>query len=118
MQNKTLNELFELQEEYQKKLGYDVEDMSHDEKRQYRQDCMLALYQEVAELVDSTPWKPWRSEEDQTLDIPNAEREIIDCLFFLFNIARTLGISGRDLEDRFHKVLSNNLARIESGYNN
>jgi NTP pyrophosphatase (non-canonical NTP hydrolase) len=91
--------------------------MDESQKQQYFNDCALALNQEVAEAVDSTPWKPWRNREDQLRDIPNLEREIIDCFFFLCNMARCHDISGADLEARFHVVLANNQKRIKNGYN-
>ena len=104
--------------EYHKKLGYDYNNVTQIKKIQYFRENVLALYQEVAELVDSTPWKPWRSVKDQKYDVPNATREVIDCIFFLGAICDILGISPEEIEVMFRIVLQNNYTRIKQGYNN
>ena len=103
---------------YHKQLGYDYSNVTQTKKIQYFRENALALYQEVAELVSSTPWKPWRSIKDQKYNVPNAAREVIDCIFFLGAICEILGISSEDLEVMFKMVLKHNYTRIESGYNN
>lgn len=110
-----LRTLFNQIEEYNKILGY-----GYTEGLQITniRDACLALSQEVAELTDSFPWKPWRPVEDQPYDIMNAQREIVDCLFFLVKICMFAGISATQIEGRFKLVLKNNYARIERGYNN
>ncbi len=112
----TVKQMFEQIAEFQNRLAPDVTKCEEHEKIDRAKICSLALYQEVAELVDSFPWKPWREIEDQTMDIENMEREIIDCIFFLAQISRCFGITSTDLEDRFHKVLANNNARLINGY--
>jgi len=112
----TLIEMFERIEEYQTKLGGDIKDMSYQEKLDRARICSLAMYQEVAELVDSFPFKPWREVSAQPMDIDNMEREAIDIIFFMAQILRCFRITPADLEQRFHKVLKNNYERIENGY--
>ena len=116
MSDLTLKDMFAKIEEYQVSLGYDVKNMSDQEKLEYARACSLAMYQEVGELVDSFPFKPWRKTEDQPMDIPNMEREGIDIILFLSHILRCFNISAADLEARFPKVITNNNARIQNGY--
>ena len=59
---------------------------SHFNDREYS----LALFMEVAELVDSLNWKPWRG---QPMDRENLKREMIDVLFFVHHIARNHNIT-------------------------
>jgi hypothetical protein len=97
---------------YHDKLGHDASE----DKIQIIRDGCLALYQEVAELIDSFPWKPWRKTEDQTFDKDNACREMVDIIFFLAKIMRAAGLTPNDFIDKFHWVLNNNLDRLENGY--
>lgn len=111
-----LQEMFKQIEDYQISLGGDIREASDQEKLDCARICSLALYQEVAELVDSFPFKPWREVSDQTMDVDNMEREVIDIIFFLAQITRCFGIEGQDLVERFDKVLANNKERIQNGY--
>lgn len=72
-------------------------------------DYMLALFMEVAELVDSYSWKPWR--ESSALDIENLKRELVDIHFFLVHIMHRFGILPEDLHQKFEEVLANNERR-------
>jgi len=110
-------EIYQAINEYQCTLGHDTTKMTAQELLEYRNNMSLGLFMEVAELIDSTPWKPWRPVKDQTFDIPNARVEIIDCIFFLVGIARSMYITAEDLEAEFTKKLEENYARITSGYN-
>lgn len=110
-----LETLFNEIEQYNKALGYGMTDyLQIDEIRH----ACLALYQEVAELTDSFPWKPWRPVKDQIFDPDNIQREVVDCIFFLVKICMFTGISWQQIESKFNVVLLNNYDRIDSGYNN
>ena len=76
----------------------------------------LALMMELAELVDSTPWKPWRDIADQPFDKDNAVREVVDIIFFLVSICEELHITSEDIEIKFHEVIRNNYRRLDNGY--
>lgn len=102
--------------EYHDKLGHDTPYKDDKHRNQIIRDGCLALYQEVAELVDSFPWKPWRKTEDQVFDKDNACREMVDIVFFMAKIMRAAGILPNDFIAKFKWVLANNLARLENGY--
>ena len=105
-----INEMFQQIKEYHKALGH------NDQSMQSMRNNAIALMMELAELIDSTPWKPWKSVEDQSLNKDNAIREAIDIIFFLVGICENLGITPQELEDKFHEVLKNNYARLDDGY--
>jgi NTP pyrophosphatase (non-canonical NTP hydrolase) len=108
--------MFHQIEQYHKELGY-LRAWDTDEQRiQAIRNKGLALYQEVGELIDSFPWKPWRNMCDQTHDTDNATREIIDIIFFLVAICEDAGITPLELEVKFSEVLQNNYARLDNGY--
>ena len=104
------NEMFQQIEEYHKKLGH------NDKSMQSMRNNALALMMELAELVDSTPWKPWKSIKDQTFDKDNAVREVVDIIFFLVGICENLEITPFEIEDKFKHILQHNYERLESGY--
>jgi len=76
----------------------------------------LALMMEVAELVDSFPWKPWREVVTQTWDEENIKREVVDILFFLVGFCEVFNIRPHELMDKFDEVLKNNYLRLTNGY--
>jgi len=113
-----LTEMFQQMKDYHIKLGYDFANATIDERMNAIRDKSLALNQEVAELVDSFPWKPWRSINSQPWDTVNAMEEIVDILFFLGEIMEAAWIDHTMLEDVFEYKLKENYDRIKRGYNN
>ena len=71
----------------------------------------LALFMEVAELVDSMNWKPWRG---QLMDRENLKREIVDVIFFLHHIARNHNITKEELRAKYKEVMKRNIDRYSS----
>ena len=71
--------------------------------------------QEMAELIDSVPWKWWA--KYQKFDEQNARVEVVDLFHFLVSIAQTLGMTPDDVYQacaaKEHAV---NHARQDSGY--
>lgn len=86
------------------------------QKMQSVRNLSLALMMELAELVDSLPWKPWREIEDQPFDIDNVKREMIDIIFFLGAIREDLGITPEELVVTYKDVMINNTKRLTDGY--
>lgn len=86
----------------QSQRGVVFRDMTSKEKRFYANECVLALSVEVSELASSWPFASWKTGK---ADVENIEREIIDCVFFLTNIACCFGIGPSDLIERFEVVL-------------
>ena len=110
------NIMFQLIEEYHKALGYNRPLDTLSQRMQSMRNSSLALMMELAELIDSTPWKPWRDVVDQEFDKDNATREVVDIIFFLVSICEELHITPREIEGKFHQVLKNNYARLNNGY--
>lgn len=108
--------MFRAIKSYHEELGHNMADGSLDQRMQSMRNSALALVMELSELVDSTPWKSWRKIEDQTFDKDNATREVIDIIFFLVSICEELHITPQELEKKFDEVVTNNFARLDSGY--
>lgn len=110
--------MFDQIEEYHKALGYDYKNMLPKDCLESIRHNGLALYQEVAELMDSFPWKPWRRIEDQPSDEYNAAIEIVDIIFFLGAIRAAASIAPETIAVLFKDKLNENYERIRQGYNN
>lgn len=108
----TLEVIMECIELQQKARGIDFNILTEPAKIAYASANGMALAVEVGELVSSWPFASWKSNK---IDYANISREIIDCIFFLVNIAYCFGITAEDLQDKFTWVLENNYRRMESG---
>ena len=113
-----LIEMFSKIRDYHEKLGYKCTGMALPKRMEIIRHSGLALNQEVAELIDSFPWKPWRDIYDQPWNITNAIEEIIDVLFFLGLIIEAAHIDPASLPPMFDYKLKENYNRIECAYNN
>jgi dimeric dUTPase (all-alpha-NTP-PPase superfamily) len=72
------------------------------------------MQQEMAELVDSVPWKWWA--KYQKFDEQNARVEVVDLFHFLISLAQTLGMSAEDVFQAYVKKNQVNFQRQDSGY--
>jgi len=109
-----LDEIFEQQKALNNRIGVKTEDMSVDDKAQWVLNYTRAMQQEIAELIDSVPWKWWA--KYQEFDEQNAKVEVVDLFHFLISIAQVLGMSPEDVYQAYVKKNKVNHNRQESGY--
>jgi len=109
-----LEEIFNLQEALNKRIGVDTAGMSEEEKTRWVLNYTRALQQETAELIDSVPWKWWA--KYQEFDQQNARVEVVDLFHFLISIAQVLGMTADDLHAAYTKKNEVNHQRQDSGY--
>ena len=81
-----LDTIFEMQDTLNQRIGVVTENLSEEEKTKWVLNYTRAMQQEIAELIDSVPWKWWA--KYQEFDEQNAKVEIID-LFHFFDLTRT-----------------------------
>lgn len=93
----SLEHMFALQAELNRRVGVDTDAMqgNEDEVAHWVLQYVRALQQESAELVDSIPWKWWA--KYQKMDVQNARVEVVDMLHFLISLAQVLGMSAPDV---------------------
>jgi len=72
------------------------------------------MQQEIAELVDSVPWKWWA--KYQAFDEQNAKVEVVDLFHFLISLAQVLGMTPEDVHAAYTKKNKVNHQRQDSGY--
>jgi len=109
-----LEEIFDLQDALNKRIGVNTDGMSDEEKAKWVLNYTRAMQQEIAELIDSVPWKWWA--KYQEFDEQNAKVEVVDLFHFLISIAQVLGMTPEDVYEAYMKKNKVNHNRQESGY--
>ncbi|MGB0257383.1 MAG: dUTPase [Coraliomargarita sp.] len=109
-----LDEIFAQQDALNKRIGVNTDNMSDEEKAQWVLNYTRAMQQEIAELIDSVPWKWWA--KYQEFDEQNAKVEVVDLFHFLISIAQVLGMTPEDVYEAYVKKNKVNHNRQDSGY--
>ncbi|OUU28572.1 MAG: dUTPase [Verrucomicrobia bacterium TMED44] len=109
-----MDEIFELQEELNKRIGVNMNEMDDEDRTQWILNYIRAMQQELAELTDSVPWKWWA--KYQEFDKQNARVEIVDLFHFLISLAQVMGMSADDVYSAYLKKNKVNHDRQNSGY--
>ena len=106
--------IFDMQEALNARIGVDFNNMTDEERQQWILQYTRAMSQEIAELIDSVPWKWWA--KYQEFDKQNARVEIVDILHFMVSIAQSLGMSAEDMYNLYLKKNEVNFQRQDTGY--
>ena len=109
-----LEEIFSMQAALNRRIGVELEGLNEEEKARWVLNYTRAMQQELAELVDSVPWKWWA--KYQTFDEQNARVEVVDLFHFLVSLAQTLGMTAADVHEAYLKKNQVNFSRQETGY--
>jgi dimeric dUTPase (all-alpha-NTP-PPase superfamily) len=109
-----LAEIFRMQEALNERIGVRLRGIDDAEKTKWVLNYTRAMQQELAELIDSVPWKWWA--KYQKFDEQNARVEVVDLFHFLISIAQALGMSADDVNDAYVKKNKVNHERQDSGY--
>ena len=109
-----LENIFDLQEQLNARIGVDMKDMNDEERAKWILNYVRAMQQELAELTDSVPWKWWANY--QAFDKQNAKVEIVDLFHFLISLAQVMGMSAEDIHEAYLKKNQVNHERQEKGY--
>jgi len=109
-----LSEIFQMQQALNERIGVRLNGIPEDEQVKWILNYTRAMQQELAELVDSVPWKWWA--KYQEFDRQNARVEVVDLFHFLVSLAQALGMTADDVYDAYVKKNKVNHQRQESGY--
>ncbi len=109
-----LRELFRMQHALNQRIGVNTDAMTEEEKTKWLLNYTRAMQQEMAELIDSVPWKWWA--KYQKFDEQNARVEVVDLFHFLISMAQVLGMSADDVFAAYVKKNEVNLKRQDTGY--
>lgn len=108
------DEIFKQQDQLNKRIGVNTDNMSEEDKATWLLNYSRAMQQEMAELIDSVPWKWWA--KYQKFDEQNARVEVVDMFHFLISMAQVLGMSAEDVYEAYVKKNKVNHERQDSGY--
>lgn len=103
-----------MQDALNKRIGVNTDGMSDEDKAKWVLNYTRAMQQEMAELIDSVPWKWWA--KYQEFDEQNAKVEVIDLFHFLISLAQVLGMTPDDVYEAYIKKNKVNHNRQDSGY--
>lgn len=109
-----LQDLFDKQMALNHRIGVNPEEMSDEDKIHWVLNYTRATSQELAELVDSVPWKWWA--KYQEFDVQNAKVEVVDLFHFLISLAQVLGMDAADVHDLYNRKNRLNFKRQDDGY--
>jgi dimeric dUTPase (all-alpha-NTP-PPase superfamily) len=109
-----LEEIFSMQADLNRRIGVELEGLDEAEKTKWVLNYSRAMQQELAELIDSVPWKWWA--KYQEFDEQNAKVEVVDLFHFLVSAAQALGMTSEDVYAAYVKKNKVNHERQESGY--
>jgi dimeric dUTPase (all-alpha-NTP-PPase superfamily) len=109
-----MDEMFDMQKKLNKRIGVDTDSMTAEEKQKWVLNYCRAMGQEIAELVDSVPWKWWA--KYQNFDEQNIKVEIIDIFHFLISAAQVMGLTAEDVHRIYMQKNKVNFDRQDSGY--
>src|SRR5476649_182718 len=109
-----LEEIFAMQDALNRRIGVNLPPETEEEKAKWILNYTRAMQQEMAELVDSVPWKWWA--KYQKFDEQNARVEVVDLFHFLISLAQVLGMSADDVFAAYVKKNEVNFKRQDSGY--
>lgn len=109
-----LEEIFRLQAGLNERIGVHLEGLDEAEQAKWVLNYTRAMQQEMAELIDSVPWKWWA--KYQKFDQQNARVEVVDLFHFLVSLAQTLGMTAEDVYQAYLAKNEVNHARQASGY--
>jgi dimeric dUTPase (all-alpha-NTP-PPase superfamily) len=107
-------EIFKMQDALNRRIGVSLPPPTEEEKAKWVLNYTRAMQQEIAELIDSVPWKWWA--KYQKFDEQNARVEVVDLFHFLISMAQVLGMSADDVFAAYVKKNEVNFKRQDSGY--
>lgn len=109
-----LQDLFDKQMALNHRIGVKPDEMDDEEKVKWILNYTRATSQELAELIDSVPWKWWANYQE--FDVQNAKVEVVDLFHFLISLAQVLGMDAKDVHDLYNQKNKLNFMRQDDGY--
>ena len=110
-----LKDLFRRQNELSKAFGDDFSKMTLEQKEQYTKDKVLALLDEIHEVLRETNWKSWKKEKKE-INKDHLLTELSDVFHFYINLCLAWGFTADDVYDAYVKKDDENYERIKSKY--
>lgn len=121
--NNKLEIMLEMQESFQKHVGFDFEKMTINEKSSYIKEMMLWVQDEMCEALHELPFaKGWSKKYDTWTDekieeqMDKFKKEMIDSFHFFMNILIASGMTAEDIFNEYIDKNEINIQRQKTGY--
>lgn len=117
-----LQEMLDLQDQLQKRLGYNIAGMSYEERVAFIKEFCIHAIQEMNEMLYELPFfKPWKDYSNMTEDeirkaFSKSRKEFIDFWHFVLNLALALGFTADLLYMEYINKNQENHRRQDEGY--
>lgn len=108
-----LQELFDLQAAFQKKVAGDI-NYDWTSPIQHVRLMFIGIITEACEALEETNWKPWK--QGRAVDINKFRKEIIDLWHFVINLTLDSGMDAEELIRQFKDKNKINNKRQEDRY--
>lgn len=109
-----LSGMLRAQNELQLMNGYDIGGMQVLARVFYIKDMILALEDELHEVLNETGWKPWARK--RFLNQQKAREEFIDAWHFMLNLALVLEMDEPMISSMYYAKWGENRRRQAAGY--
>ena len=110
-----LERMLTMQRELQTRVnGYEIEDQNQQMRIDNISLNVLALTDELHELLKEIGWKPWATSKH--INYREARQELVDAWHFLMNLMLHLDVTAEDLWQGYHQKHKVNLRRQDDGY--
>jgi dimeric dUTPase (all-alpha-NTP-PPase superfamily) len=110
-----LREMLKAQRALQRDMHeVDPGEMMIDDRVMYIKDMVLAMTDELHELLNETGWKPWATSRHVNREA--AVGELVDVWHFFMNLMLALNVSPNELFDRYMEKRQRNIQRQQNGY--
>lgn len=110
-----LDLIMDLQMAFMKRLGIEPKTMPLAERERMTKEMVLAMYDELSEVLNWTNWKPWKKTRTE-VDQHEIRFEIIDLLHFLLELAAVWGMTADDIAAYYIAKNRENMRRQDDGY--
>lgn len=110
-----LNELLTAQRDLQVKFGYHFEHMTTLERVDYIKEMVLALTDELHEVLGEVDWKSWTHGE-RHVNVDGVKKELVDAFHMFMNLMLVVDMTASELGALYARKHQVNITRQESGY--
>ena len=110
-----LERIMAMQLSFMERIGIHPDKMPLAERERVTKEVVLAMHDELSEVLNWTNWKPWKKERTE-VDQHEIRFEIIDLLHFLLELAAVWGMTADDVAAYYIAKNRENQKRQDDGY--
>ena len=110
-----MQKLLDLQRSFGQKFC-NFNELTTEQRVEWTKEFVLCMQQEIAELIEQTPWKHWKDYSNFKIDNMELKYELIDILHFWLSLCLVWGVDGQEIMKIYFSKNKQNFKRQEDGY--